>query len=71
MIVISLTSSMNDVNKNSIMNEKENNLPFDKVSFMFELEILMSSCPFVDKFIAIFKGQKFRKIVVILETNIH
>jgi hypothetical protein len=56
MIVISLTSSMNDVNKNSIMNEKENNLPFDKVSFMFELEILMSSCPFVDKFIAIFKG---------------
>jgi hypothetical protein len=50
---------------------KKNEFTIDKVSSMFELEILTSSGPFVDKFIAIFKGKKFRRIVVILETNIH
>jgi hypothetical protein len=55
MIVIPLTISMNDENKNSIMNEKER-ITIDWVNSMFELEILMSSYPFVDKFIAIFKG---------------
>jgi hypothetical protein len=35
---------------------KKKEVTIDRVSSMLELEILTSSYPFVDKFIAIFKG---------------
>jgi hypothetical protein len=57
MIIILCTISMNDVKRNLAMNVK-------RMHLVFWLQ-------FVDKLIVIFKRCKFKRIVVMFETNIH